>query len=138
MRFHRRSGGPKVPPFVNLAFAESLNEDRRERGRTGGEKAQRKARQLCRQAQRALGLALGGECGDELLRDLIVDSVEPMPDASRLLVRLIMPPDGSVAEILQRIERVRGRLRSAVAQAITRKRAPELVFVPAAAGEVRP
>jgi ribosome-binding factor A len=119
-------------------------------GRRGGGQGRRnrnsrgeqKAQQLCRQAQRALSLALSGECGDDALRSLYVDAVVPAPDATQLLVRLVIPstaaPDLRADDILARLDRVHGLLRRAVAEAITRKRAPELSFivVPESAGGV--
>ena len=98
----------------------------------------RKALQLCRQVQRALSLALAGECGDDVLRELFVEEVLPAPDATRLLVRLGIPghlQEVSTADILGRLARVHGQLRHSMAQAITRKRAPELTFVPVATGD---
>ena len=92
-------------------------------------KHQRKLQQLCRQVHRALMYAVPGEMADPLLQDLFVDAVEPAPDAGRLMVRLVStrpPADGS--QILERLSRVAGHLRGQVAAAITRKRAPELVF----------
>jgi ribosome-binding factor A len=58
--------------------------------------------------------------------------VLPAPDASRLMVRVVVPRgvDVPVHDVLSRLGRAHGVLRSAVAQAITRKRAPELTFVP--------
>lgn len=48
----------------------------------------RKARQLCRQVAETLELVLSGDCHEEILQTLHVVSVEPAPDASRLLVTL--------------------------------------------------
>jgi len=126
----------------------------------------RKTRQLCRQVERAVSLALGGQCADPLLQALAVQSVEPAPDASRLMISVYLPAanttpdpcaipprDASVeqgsretiaaqaarmSEILARLENVRPLLRREVAAAITRKRAPELVFGLTAQGEVTP
>ena len=108
---------------------------RRSRRNSRGEQ---KALQLCRQAQRALSLALAGECDDDVLRSLYIDSVVPAPDATQLLVRLVIPGtvrdardarDARADDILARLNRVHGLLRHAVAEAITRKRAPELAFI---------
>jgi ribosome-binding factor A len=92
--------------------------------------------QLCRQAYQALTLALGGGCGDDVLRDCTVESVVPAPNASRLLVRVALPPAApgepapSPETVMQCLSLAHGRLRRAVAAAITRKRAPELTFLP--------
>lgn len=90
----------------------------------------RKDLQLCRQVAEALHLLLG-DCGDDILRDLHVVQVLPAPDATQLLVIVgaapgDTPPDpGSV---LERLQARSGMLRAGVAAAITRKRAPALLF----------
>jgi ribosome-binding factor A len=117
-------------------FLEGLT-GRRSGGRDQGSRrrnsrGQQKAMQLCRQAQRALSMALAGECDDDVLRSLYVDAVVPAPDATQLLVRLVIPSsarDVRADDVLARLDRVHGLLRRAVAEAITRKRAPDLAFV---------
>jgi len=91
----------------------------------------RKALQLCGQVAETLALVLSGECGDDLLRDLLVESVVPYPTSVRLLVTLL--PAGSAADVpmnqyLERLEHVRGKLRTEVALAIHRRKAPDLIF----------
>lgn len=113
-------------------------------------KARHKDQQLCRQVAQTLSLALAG-CGDALLRDLYVADVVPAPDAGRLLVSVYpmtaltssesnQPGDVMSAEqmsqILGRLEAAAPMLRREVASAITRKRAPELLFRVVASGEV--
>ncbi|MGO8745719.1 MAG: hypothetical protein ACLQNE_06990 [Thermoguttaceae bacterium] len=74
---------------------------------------------------------LSGECGDDLLQSLQVVAVDPAPDASQLVVtvRAGLPGEGvDPAEVLSRLNTVMGKLRCEVATAITRKRAPKLVF----------
>ena len=73
------------------------------------------------------------ECGDGVLRGLHVVSVAPFPDASRLLVTLTSIDDrpGGVigaGSVLEHIEHAAGHLRSEIAAAVTRKRAPVLVY----------
>ncbi len=87
----------------------------------------RKAKQLCRQVAETLDLVLSGDCHDELLQSLHVEAVEPAPDASRLLVTLCTEVADSEA-VLGLLNGQMGRLRCEVAAAITRKRAPTLVF----------
>src|SRR5205085_8961574 len=91
----------------------------------------RKARQLCGQVGDTLSLVLAGECGDDVLRNLQVIAVTPAPDSSQLLV-LVGPAAGGQpadrAEVLARLSAAAGRLRSEVAAAITRRRAPALLF----------
>jgi ribosome-binding factor A len=91
---------------------------------------QRKAFQLCHQVADTLNLVLSGEFGDEL-RDVRVVSVSPAPDASQLLVLLVPAIEGANVDanaIAVRLAAATGRLRSEVASAITRKRAPKLLF----------
>jgi ribosome-binding factor A len=128
-------------PFVDPAFAEAMNPHRSRRAarEERKEKPDHKTMQLCCQAQRALTLALAGECDDDVLRLLYVAEVLPAPDASRLLVRVELPRgagDVSIVHLLERLSCVQGLLRNAVARAITRKRAPELTFLPTREGEV--
>jgi ribosome-binding factor A len=91
----------------------------------------RKALQLCSQVARTLNSILAGECGDELLRELAVESVVPAPNSSRLLVTLALSETASnvdPGQVLARLERAYGLLRSEVAAAVTRKHVPELTF----------
>jgi ribosome-binding factor A len=136
MRHHRNRRGGDVPPQTDPAFAEALtgstaNNSPRNRHRD------HKSRQLCRQVQRALNLALGA-CRDDLLRELYVADVTCAPNASHLLVHVAAPVHISAIELLTRLEAVSARLRAEVAQSITRKRAPELRFLPVASPEVQP
>ena len=89
----------------------------------------RKTQQLCRQAYRVLTGALLDLAHDSILADVVLDGVEPAPDASRLLVRVYTTAAGmSAVEIYNRLGEATGRLRAELAAAITRKRAPELAF----------
>jgi ribosome-binding factor A len=89
----------------------------------------RKTLQLCGQMARTIQLCLGA-AADDVLRRVVVDGVEPCPDASRLrvVVTCNAAADLSAADVLGRLERASGWLRSEVAVAITRKRAPGLAF----------
>jgi len=94
-------------------------------------KTDHKARQLCQQVLEILDALLAGQAGDDRLLDLAVVAVEPAPDSSRLLVTVTprasdIPPDPR--EILASLDRASGWLRSEVASAITRKRAPLLAY----------
>jgi len=111
-------------------FADALYEG--EPGSLSSDRqAQRKAQQFCRQVQRALNLALtDGNAGDGI-NGLFVEDVFPAPDCGRLLVSVIVPAGRPVADAIGALRRDGPRLRSEVARAITRKRAPELAFVPA-------
>ncbi|MBX9581725.1 MAG: hypothetical protein K2X87_15590 [Gemmataceae bacterium] len=92
-------------------------------------KAGRKALQLCGQVRDVLHAALAG-CGDGVLQALTVVGVEPAPHTGRLRVTVAVPADGSVSrdEAAAHLDRAAGPLRSEVAGAIRRRKAPELVF----------
>ena len=100
--------------------------------------------QLCSQVAQTLGLALAGEFGDELLHNLEVVSVDLAPNTSQLAVTLrhdMADQSIGIQEIQDRLAKVTGRLRCEVATAITRKRAPKLVFHvigPAEVGKAQP
>ena len=119
--------------FVDPDFAEALG------GRTGasmsqGQQRQRKAQQFCRQVQRALNLALADRHEDDGLNELFVDDVTPAPDCGHLLVHVVVPGNRSVMDALTSLRHDAARLRSEVAMTISRKRAPELSFVPTTPG----
>jgi ribosome-binding factor A len=91
----------------------------------------RKTLQLCSQVADTLNLVLSGECADDVLQSLHVVAVQPAPNASQLLV--VVSPSSAALDldplaVLERLARANGRLRSEVAAAIVRKRAPQLVF----------
>lgn len=94
-------------------------------------KTGRKALQLCSQVADTLSLVLSGECGDEVLQNLLVAEVTPAPDASQLLV-ILAPAPGSqplqAEEVMAAVRAASGLLRTEVAAAISRKRAPRLTF----------
>lgn len=116
--------------FEHPDFAEVLYGASSDR-LSSGQQGERKARQFCRQVQRALNLALADHHSDDGMDDLFVEDVSPAPDCGHLLVHVVVPSDRPIAEVLSALRREVPRLRSEVATAITRKRAPELSFVPA-------
>ncbi len=97
----------------------------RQRNGRGPARHQRKALQLCRQVQRELTFVLG-DSPDDVLRGLLVESVDPAPTASRLLVSVSSQEPTQV--VLVALQRASGLLRSEIAGAIHRKRVPELLF----------
>ena len=90
--------------------------------------ADHKTLRLCRQVLEALQISLAGECGDEVLQQLFIASVEPGADPSKLEVTVVLPADVSPLDAVARLEKARGLLRTLVAQAISRKKVPDLVF----------
>ena len=125
----RDSRRGKGVEFIDTDFAELVYKEENN-SRSGSRQAQRKAQQLCRQVQRAINLALadsnvaGADC------DLFVDEVSPGPDCGHLLVHIVVLDGYSVPDAMSALRRDASRLRSEVAMAIARKRAPELSFVP--------
>lgn len=94
-------------------------------------KVKRKALQLCGEVAKTLNQALAWEMSDEVLSSLLVESVVPAPDCSRLLVTLSVPASAATVspeQIRARLQRASGRLRAEVAAAIHRRRVPELAF----------
>ncbi len=93
---------------------------------------ERKACQLCRQVAETLDEVLA-DCGDGVLRALRVAAVVPYPNASRLLVT-VAPVDGRLAPeaapkvVMEHLERASGHLRHEIAAAVTRKRAPLMLY----------
>ena len=73
------------------------------------------------------------DCGDGVLRGLRVATVVPYPNASRLLVT-VAPVDGRLAPdagpkvVVEHLEKASGHLRHEIAAAVTRKRAPLLLY----------
>lgn len=111
-------------------FARALQGGRSD-SLSSGRQSERKARQFCRQVQRALNLALADRHADDGLNDLFVEEVSPAPDCGHLLVHVVVPADRPLADALSALRQDAPRLRTEVAMAITRKRAPELSFIPA-------
>jgi ribosome-binding factor A len=125
-RQNRRGKGAE---FVDADFAEILYGEENN-NRSYNRQAQRKTQQFCRQVQRALNLALADTSVADIGCDLFVDEVSPGPDCGHLLVHIVVQEGYSVADALSALRRESPRLRSEVAMAITRKRAPELACVP--------
>lgn len=86
---------------------------------------------LCHQVAETLDQVLSGEIADNRLQCLHVVSVRPAPDASRLLVtlRADCKRDQFDRGLLEdRLAACKGRLRCEIAAAITRRKAPSLIF----------
>ena len=120
--------------FAQALFSDDTSFDSRNR------KHDHKTLQLCAQVRDALCLALAGECHDDLLREVYIDTVEPAPTSSRLLVRLIVPTRARVdfAQLYERLSIVKPFLRTIVAKEISRKRTPDLSFLAIPESEVQP
>jgi ribosome-binding factor A len=131
-----RSKKPTHKPVKSLCAEPHVDDgvDPRDffRERGNHRKVDRKTLQLCSQIADRLNYLFSGECDDELLQCLQIASVIPAPDATQVLVTVYMslPPEGvtSSNEILSRLAAGSGRIRAEVAAAITRRRAPKLLF----------
>ena len=86
--------------------------------------------QLCRQVREALSWSLGSTSNDERLSYCTVVDVEPLPGGNRMLVKVGVPSNLSLSEVAEQLEAAAPSLRMEVAQAITRRKGPELVFLP--------
>jgi len=84
--------------------------------------------QLAAQVREELYWALGSAAGDEKLALLEVMAVEPMPDASRLLVTLRAPTSEAAESAMLRVQEAAKAIRAEIAAAINRRKVPELVF----------
>jgi ribosome-binding factor A len=115
--------------FVDPDFAESLRGNK-SKNPSAGRQGQRKAQQFCRQVQRALNFALADSSPGDGICGLFAEEVSAAPDCGRLLVHVLIPGDHDVADAMSALRRAGPGLRFEVAMAITRKRAPELSFVP--------
>lgn len=125
MKQHKR--GFRGVKFEDPEFLEALCEND-SGSRSSERQAQRKAQQFCRQVQRALNLALADSGSTS---SLFVEEVSPAPDCGRVLVHVSIPADCSVADAIGALRRDAPRLRAEVAKTTSRKRAPELAFIPA-------
>lgn len=125
----RRQPAQRLLRFLCAEVFPDDGVDPRLQSRNGSRKPARKARQLCGQVADTLSYALT-EQGDDILGGLQVLDVQPAPDAGRLLVTVAPLPSESfdAGEILSHLDQAAARLRCAVAAAITRRRAPALVF----------
>ncbi len=91
----------------------------------------RRTMQLCKHVERELNQVLSGECDDDVLRDLLVVDVQPLDGAAMMLVvvqpyDLTRPPDRHL--ILKKLYAVKGKLRFAIGETISRRKVPDFVF----------
>ncbi len=89
----------------------------------------RKTRQLCRQVAITLEVAMAAS-HSPILRDLQLLTVTPAPNASHLQVVVAITSDQSLtdSQVMTELALYAGSLRSEVADAIQRRRTPELSF----------
>ena len=120
-RRRHAKGGEADVSLSEVFFSESSSSSSSEPG------VDRKSKQVCREVFRVLAQA---EPGDPCLLGMSILEVVPAPDASRLAVRVALAPGTDVKEAMAALARWKGGLRGEIAQALQRKRTPELVFEP--------
>jgi ribosome-binding factor A len=130
----QHSRGFRESHFIDPDFIDALD-DKESRSASSRRQVERKTRQFCRQVQRALNFALADRSAGDGIDGLFVEEVSPAPDCGRLLVHVLVPSGLPIADVMIALGRETSRLRSEVASAINRKRAPELCFVPGCADE---
>lgn len=116
-REKRRAGGPLPGGIDPSGFVRSTRDHR----------AERKTRQLCREVRDVLSLALS-TLDDEALEGAWVADVLPGADASQLRVIVIAPGRSDPDAAYDALRRAASLLRAEMAQAIARKRTPQLTF----------
>ena len=96
-----------------------------------GQSVSYKTLQLCKEAAKVTSLILSGELGEPIIGELQVLRVDSEADGQFLRVS-VGHIDADIeldeAEVLSALTRVKGYLRTAIAQNINRKRIPALKF----------
>jgi ribosome-binding factor A len=118
---------------IDEEFAAALEDEDGQHKRSRGRRMEHKTRQLCHQVQRALNLALAAKYAGEALETVFVSDVFPAPGCGHLLVHVVIPDGRSTSDVLRELRARTPGLRAEVARSISRKRAPELSFVPGTA-----
>lgn len=132
----RKKPGPR--DFESLCSEPGAEDgaDPREYFRVRPNPDRRKAVQLAGQVRRTLEMVMAGESRAEVLVDLLILAVEPAPDSSHFVV--VVTGDVAEAEAVAALGRAASWLRSEVAAAIHRRRAPLLTFRFLPGQEVQP
>ncbi|MDB6133478.1 MAG: ribosome-binding factor [Verrucomicrobiales bacterium] len=118
--------GDGIPSHILKKQQQQLE---RPTGSSGG-RANARHQQYCKAVQRSLEGGLASACGDERLKDLIIQSVEPMRSGAHLLVVVAVPEvdHSAIGALEQSLQKAAGLLRSVIATEIQRKRTPHLTF----------
>ena len=128
MKWQKRRN--RTAESVDPEFAEALLGNSSERS-SSDRKVLRKTQQFCRQVQRALNLALASSDSQLQGYEIFVEEVSPAPDCGHLLAHVVVSEGHLMLEAMTWLRQNQPRLRTEVAMSISRKRAPELAFVPA-------
>ena len=96
-----------------------------------GSKREHKDLQLCKRAKRTVDLVFAGEHLNPLLHELTVERVELSTNSNQLVITVLVDPNLSIEKkvsIVGALTHAKGYVRSSIAQAIERKRAPAIRF----------
>lgn len=126
MGFRRRRGARGERDLVEQYFGD-------DGGQAGAAAAGRKTEQVCREVWRVLAQI---EVDDPRLAGFVVLDVRPAPDVARLAVIVQIAAGLDEGAAREALAGRRGALRAEIAEALQRKRTPELAFE-VIAGEVR-
>lgn len=122
-----RRDAEKLRAFCADVFEDdgvNPSEDKRVDARRNN-KRDRKLDQLCKQVEQILQLVFGAT---NVPGDARVAGVEPAPNAGRLRVTVAVQSGSNLSQVRDALDRCKGYLRTEVAESISRRRAPELVF----------
>jgi len=122
-----RRDAEKLRAFCADVFEDdgvNPSEDKRVDARRNN-KRDRKLDQLCKQVEQILQLVFPAT---NVPGDTCVASVEPAPNAGRLRVTVAVQSGCHLSQVREALDRCKGYLRTEVAESISRRRAPELVF----------
>lgn len=89
----------------------------------------RKTLQLCEQIKDTLNWVLDSALADDRFALCHVAAVESLLGSSRVLVKVTVPSDLPIAEANEAMAKASRTLRMHVAETITRRKVPELIFV---------
>lgn len=118
MNEYEQTNDPYAGADADVLFGRSESSRR-----TAGHKDE----QLCEQVFQILSYVIGS-LEDDVLSALAIESVSPGVDSSRLLVTVVAMDTHPIDDIVERLAKSRGLLRSEIAAGIHRKRTPELSF----------
>lgn len=137
MRSEKRSKRAEARPLCAGVHADDGPQHRhkkheRSHDESGGrslESVDRKTLQLCAQVRRALYGAIPLGVSHHLL-DVVIEAVEPAPDASRLRIVVSLPAShmAHAASVKRMLDGITPHVRAEVAAQICRKRTPALTF----------
>lgn len=90
----------------------------------------RKDLQLAKQIQETIHWVLGSVPADDVLLQCTVGDVTPAPGSNQMVVKILVPSDFNLNDVLTRLHNASKELRLEVAESINRRKVPDLVFVP--------